>query len=575
MYPIPPSETLIESKNCKHCSASFPITDKDMEFYDKVSPTFWGKKYQIPTPTLCPDCRQQRRESWHNETRVYKNICSITGEDIFSMYRPWTTHTVVSSKYWWSDNWEGIDFGRDWDPQISTMAQLWELLRVIPRAGNLLALCENCDYCDNLRGAKDCYYTFNWGSGSTYFENGYYTVTTGEWCRNVVDTFWTTQSENWYELTHINNSYGSSYSYSCDNITNCHYVQFCYGCADCTLCAGLTNQKFSFRNIAYTESEYKEKVSSFMLLPARKRTELANEFFRGMIKKHHHNNQSHNISGDYLMYCSNTYNSFFWWAILDGKYLYTSFQVSDCMDCYNLGVTGTLCYETFNSNRSHNILFSTSCTEQSTNLLYCDTCVTCTNCTLCVGLRNKSYCILNKQYTKEEYEELVPHIIEKMMVDGEWGEFFPSTMSPFGYNETVAQEYFPLLKSEAVWNGRWNWSDYEAPFPTVEKVIPASLLPEHITQIPDDVLNWAIECEVSGKPFRIIRQELEFYRKHSLPIPRRHPDQRHLDRMALRNPRKLFERECDKCQCSMITTYAPERSETVYCENCYNKEVLG
>jgi hypothetical protein len=54
-------------------------------------------------------------------------------------------------------------------------------------------------------------------------------------------------------------------------------------------------------------------------------------------------------------------------------------------------------------------------------------------------------------------------------------------------------------------------------------------------------------CEVSGKPFRIIKQELEFYRKHNLPIPHRHPDVRHTDRMKLRNPRKLRDRKCNKC----------------------------
>jgi len=45
--------------------------------------------------------------------------------------------------------------------------------------------------------------------------------------------------------------------------------------------------------------------------------------------------------------------------------------------------------------------------------------------------------------------------------------------------------------------------------------------------------------------------------------------------MALRNPRKLFERKCDKCGMEMITTYAPERLEKVYCEKCYEKEVVG
>jgi hypothetical protein len=208
------------------------------------------------------------------------------------------------------------------------------------------------------------------------------------------------------------------------------------------------------------------------------------------------------------------------------------------------------------------------------------------------------------------------------MRDGEWWEFFPASLSPFGYNETVAAEYYPMSREEVLWRGEFgnsplrkgdvtewqgdlvsenlqkrnppsplsqggignetflhwpifNWSDYEAPFPKVEKIIPASKLPDTIEWIPDDILNWAIECEVSKKPFRIIRQELEFYRKHNLPIPRRHPDVRHADRMKMRNPRKLWERKCDKCSKDMITTYAPERTEIVYCEECYTREVMG
>jgi hypothetical protein len=255
----------------------------------------------------------------------------------------------------------------------------------------------------------------------------------------------------------------------------------------------------------------------------------------------------------------------------------------------------------------------------------------------------------------------------------EWWEFFPASLSPFGYNETVAQEYFPMTREEVIGTqedisssspkigevgrgvqdtqenntppltppnlgGEWtetflhwstfNWSDYEPPFPKVAKIIPAEKLPDDISKIPDDILNWAIECEVTKKPFRIIKQELDFYRKHHLPIPRRHPDQRHLDRMKLRNPRKLYERLCDCAQCEtnnktstlsssegeslplwkgfsqsendkgwvhtsreqiphfelnpktgtrtkkIITTYSPDRKEIVYCEECYNREVI-
>jgi len=75
------------------------------------------------------------------------------------------------------------------------------------------------------------------------------------------------------------------------------------------------------------------------------------------------------------------------------------------------------------------------------------------------------------------------------------------------------------------------YSSYENPKTEVSKIIPASKLPENISAIPDDIINWAIECEVTNKPFRIIKQELEFYRKFNLPIPRKHPDIRHLERI--------------------------------------------
>jgi len=112
----------------------------------------------------------------------------------------------------------------------------------------------------------------------------------------------------------------------------------------------------------------------------------------------------------------------------------------------------------------------------------------------------------------------------------------------------------------------------------VDKIIPASKLPENIANIPDDILNRAIEDEERRKIglnplFKIIPQELEFYRKYNLPIPKKHPEQRHLDRMKIRHPRKLFKRKCYKCWKEIQTTYAPERPEIVYCENCYNKEI--
>ena len=183
-----------------------------------------------------------------------------------------------------------------------------------------------------------------------------------------------------------------------------------------------------------------------------------------------------------------------------------------------------------------------------------------------------SYCILNKQYTKKEYEELLPKIISHMEKTGEWGEFFSPKISPFSYNETMAQEFFPLTKEEALSKG-YKWNEINEESTKSDKVISAEQLPPSITDIPDDILNWSIKCEASGKLFKIVPQELAFYRKMKLPIPRLHHEERYKRRIQQRPPRKLWKRSCDKCGKEIQTTYAPDRPEKVYCETCYRKEI--
>ncbi len=159
-----------------------------------------------------------------------------------------------------------------------------------------------------------------------------------------------------------------------------------------------------------------------------------------------------------------------------------------------------------------------------------------------------------------------------MTENKEWGYFFPSDISPHAYNETVANFYYHLTREEVEKRG-FKWKEMKDELPKVEKIISASQLPDTIESVPDDILNWAIKCEITDRPFKIVKQELEFYRKMKLPIPHLHPDERHKRRMAIRNPRRLWDRTCDKCEKAIRTTYAPERPEKVFCEECYLAEV--
>lgn len=168
-----------------------------------------------------------------------------------------------------------------------------------------------------------------------------------------------------------------------------------------------------------------------------------------------------------------------------------------------------------------------------------------------------------------------------MQTTGEWGEFFPAELSPFGYNESVAYDYFPLSENEAKkrgfqWHDGENKNTYVGPFYTPlpiedydEKIVGFETAENNINAL----LAGIIECEVTKKPFKIIKQELVFYIENHLPIPTKHPDQRHKDRMSHRNPRHLTERSCNECGIKVMTTYPPNRPEKILCEACYRKIV--
>jgi hypothetical protein len=281
--------------------------------------------------------------------------------------------------------------------------------------------------------------------------------------------------------------------------------------------------------------------------------------------------QSENCLGDYLVNCKNNQYCFDCFNNEDVKYCTVT---SDCKDTHDFDIGGynsELGYEMLSSgDRNYMILFSMNHWGNCRNTIYCDVMIRSKNCFGCVGLDGKQYCILNKQYTKEEYKELVPKIIEHMQKTGEWGEFFPISLSPFAYNESVVQEYYPLTKEKIISKG-YKWKEKDAK----EYMSQNYIIPDNIKDVSDSICKEILACEITGKNYKIIPQELEFYKKMNLAIPRNHPDQRHIDRMALRNQRKLWDRSCMKCNCNIKTTYSPERKEIVYCEECYDDYVYN
>lgn len=588
-------------KNCAQCHVTFEVSDLDREFLQKVSPMIKGKKYLISEPTCCHDCRQQRRIAWRNERNMYKRKCDFSGKDIISMYPPDAPFKVYDQSVWWSDKWNAQDYGRDFDFSRPFFEQFRELQLEVPRLALVNKQSENSQFTNHAGKNKNCYMS------SVVFE-----------CEDVYYSDWIVESKDLIDCSYMlagnELCYETYYSWAgykafyCDFIRQCQNIWFnydCIGSKNCFMCWNLRNKEYCIRNKQYSKEEYEAEMSKIFPLEYSQLQDLRSEYLHIKQEKALHPGiysiQSQNCTGDLIFTSKNSTECYDIIDMEDCRYCIDCLEMKDSMDCYHAG-WAELMYECHAISNGYNCLFC-HFTYDNKNILYCDGTQNCDNLFGCVGMHKASYCILNKQYSQEEYERLVPRIIEHMRnvsypseasdsggnnphatpnhstspnsASGsgcEWGEFFPITFAPFAYNQSRAQEFFPLTKEKVLSRG-WHWSDYEPEQPQVSKVMDASQLPESLDQIPDEIVDWAITCEVSKKPFRLIKQELDFYRKLGLPVPHRHPDQRFDDRMATRNKRRLWERACDKCEKPIQTSYSPERPEKVYCDRCYLSEV--
>lgn len=562
------------NNTCTQCAQQFEVTEGDLKFYDKISPVFHGKKYAIPAPRLCPPCRQQRRLSFRNERKLYNRICNATGAPIISMYAPDKNLVVYSQEYWTSDQWDPMSYGRDYDFSKPFFTQFQELFAAVPQIALWSYVNENAAFVNYSSWNKDSYLLFESDNNDRciHADHSYQNF-------ECLDVSVARKNEAGYELLDCQNCYNCRYSQNCENCRDSWFLKNCIGCNNCFGSINLTNKEYYFFNQACTKEVYEQKIAS-LALHTHAGIERVKKVFAEHVMKYPHRayigTQNEHISGDYIYHSIDSDDCFDVQNIQNSKFVYNCENAKDVYDCDNYGgVEGMELVLEGHSVGSgvQSILWSHLIYENAMNVFYSFCCKGLKNGFGCVNLKSaKEYCILNKQYTKEEYEALVPKIIEHMQSTGEWGEYFSQRISPFGYNETTAYEQFPLTKEVALQRG-FQWSEYVSPTAQVTRTIQASELPQTSDVVNEEICQWAILCESTGKPFRITKPELGFYKKYLLPLPRRHPDQRYKERISLRNPRVLYSRPCAKCQKEMRTTYAPDRPEIVYCETCYQQSL--
>ena len=559
------NNTTHNMNKCTQCKSPFQISNEDKAFYNKISPIFSGKKYQIPEPTLCPDCRLQRRMVWRNERSLYRRKCDSSGESIISWIAPDKPQKAYKKDIWWGDSWSALDFGRDFDFNRSFFEQLGELVKEVPWLDLLYDQSVNSEYVNFCYNNKDCYLIFASNKNeSCYYSNSIVSS------KDCMDCFQGFECELCYKCVDINNCYKCKYSKNCTNCSECIFCDNCKNCKNCFGCVNLVGKQYYFMNEQLEKEEYKKRISN-LNLDSHKRVHEAREFF----KKHRLKFpmrfaqivNSENSTGDVLRNCKNAKEVFDTTDAEDCKWLFLCDSVKDCYDgsgCED----SELCYEVVvNGVPASRVAFSSYVWKNVHNMYYSVLSPSSNDCFGCMGIKKGKYCILNKQYTKEEYEKLVPQIIEQMISSGDWGKFFPKELSMFAYNESAAPEFMSLAEGQAAKLG-FDWHEDKKDYQKQTCEVP-----DHIKDVSDDITNETLACNDCGKNYKIIIQELNFYRKYNLPIPCICPNCRYFKRIGLRNPYRLYDRECGKCQADIRTTYAPDKEEKVLCEKCYLEEV--
>ena len=552
----------MEQKNCTSCGLNFTIYDEDLKFYEKVSPQFNGQKCLLPSPTLCPDCRQQRRLSWRNERSLYKRTCDFTKKNIISMYSPDKPVKVYSNDIWWSDKWDPMEYGRDFDFFRPFFEQFAELQKEVPRIALFQKNAENSEYVNHCDDLKNCYLTVDTGFSEDVFYSKWIIK-----CRDLADTFQMEDAELCYETQYSVGNFNCIYTFLSDYSNDCVFLFSSDHCSNCIFSHNINHKKYYIFNKPASEQVYLEMRNN---MKSYKKFEKYRSRFIDMLntKAIHRANtfiRAEDCTGEYMYNCKNIKDSFDVIESQDCRYCYDAGHMKDCYDAYENAFNCELQYDCHACNRGVSTLFC-HVSYDVNNMIYSDSCHNSSDLFGCIGLRHKKYCILNKQYTKEQYEELVPKIIEHMRRTGEWGEFFPVKLSPFAYNETVAMEYYPIIKEQALSKDfRWFDNDSKNCFPQTYQI------PDNIDDVPDSISNEVLSCINCQNNYRIIAPELKLYKKIGVPIPRKCPDCRHLDRMALSTPRKLFDNNCKNCGKKIRTSFSPDRPDIVYCEDCYRQ----
>lgn len=551
---------------CRECEQKFRVEAEDIVFY---------RMFKVPPPTLCPKCRQIRRLGMlMRALKFFKRSCNAPdhGENIITVFPPASPHKIYDVSYWYSDSWEATSYARQYDNSRKFFDQFKDLFLDVPH----LALerdttVANSEY--SLGG--------RWGKNNYYMSGGF----RSEDCSFGDDVRFSRSCVD------CSNVWNSEFCYACVGSDHCNRCTFvvdsiqcldsaflydCKNCINCFLSSNLRNKSFVFENKQLSKEEYQAKISSLNLGDRKVFNDVARRFeevFKNALHRSLWLTNTANCVGDRIVNCKDCFLAFSGSNGQNVRFAEIFEKNKDSMDFCNSAETERL-YETVVGSASSNIFFSLYI-RASMDMEYSSDCLNCQNCFGCVGLKNKKFHIFNKSYSENDYWQLVDEIKLKMLNDGEYGELFPLPFGLYPYQVSKGQKFYPINQKQAQEKGIPWYQEPESQIPEGIRLLDLSEIPSDIKNVDDSILSSAIRCEATGRIFKIVGEELKFYRHMNLPIPTKYPWQRIMERVPFEHPLGLFSFVCPSCGEKSLSIYdeVKQKQFKIFCEQCYLKEV--
>ncbi len=410
---------------------------------------------------------------------------------------------------------------QDW---VSFFEQLQKFFISVPKMALLdYGINENVSYADTIYGAKNAYISISvWDTA----ENILYSNMVFGNCYNIVNSAVISSfSENVFTTMVAVNSQFVYYSRYIYNSQHIWFSTNLIGCKECLFCSELENQSYCIHNISYTLEEYTTKKEEILY-----QKEKFNTWFSALSSRAV-DRVVNNCNGNGVSFSENIENWYFISRVQNGRNIFCgdgsplSENVYDVVDIAK--VDDAYAWMWVWQNASHMYCWANASTCY--NVYYSYFMDTCSFCLGCIWLKNKEFCIFNKQYTKEERHAKVDEIFEQMDSDNVLGNFFPANMNPFYFNDTLAYLIDPSFSKEEITKLgylRRNES-VKVDIPVGAQLVQASDVSKYESFIDakrhiDPSILDKIITDTEWNYYRVVKMEYDFLLKHGLPIPRTH-----------------------------------------------------